>query len=161
MATAPQAESYAARFETVNDEIAAHATACSDVQWRQPCANDGRSIGVVVHHVADVNQDFARIVEKLAEGETYTPQTSMAEVHEDNARHAQEHAAVGQQEALAKLRKHGDLVAEGLRGIGDEQLGRPAGVYGGHELTVAQVIEYVVIGHAAEHLASIRTTLAG
>ncbi len=133
---------------------------CTDEQWRQPCADEGRSVGVVAHHVAVVHRDFTRIIERLAAGATHSPTSSMDDVHRSNAEHARDHAAVGRPETLALLRENGAALVRVLDQIGDEQLDRVAGVFGGHELTVARVVEWVVIGHAAEHLASLRATLA-
>ena len=47
-----RAEQLAAQFETVNDEVIALVTECTDEQWRQPCASEEWSIGVVAHHNA-------------------------------------------------------------------------------------------------------------
>ena len=52
-------------------------------------------------------------------------------------------------------------IAQQLRGLADEGYDRIAGTFGDNELTVGQVAEFVVIGHTAEHLGSIRATLAG
>ena len=157
--TAP-AEELADRFEAVNDEIIAIVTGCTDAQWRQPCASEGWPVGVVAHHIAVVQGAFARMVETLAAGETFSPRSSMEEVHRSNALHARAHAAVGKPETLDALRTNGAAIAQRLRSLGDEHLDRTAGVFGGRELSVAQVVEWIVIGHAAEHLASLRATIA-
>ena len=151
----------ARQFEAVNAEMIAAVTECGDDQWNVPSANDGRTVGVVAHHVGEVNGAFAGIIETLAAGETYTPTVSMDEVHRRNARHASDHAGVGKQETLDVLRANGTAILNALRRIDDERLDQVAGVFGGHEMTVTQVMEWVVIGHAGEHLASIRATLAG
>jgi uncharacterized protein YndB with AHSA1/START domain len=158
-ATTARVERFAAQFQAVNDDIIAIVDTCTDEQWRQACVNEGRSVGVVAHHVAVVHRDFTRIIEALAAGATHSPRSSMEDVDRGNARHARAHAAVGQAETLDVLRTNGAALTHLLRGLGDEHLDRVAGVFGGHELTVAQVVEWVVIGHAREHLASIRATI--
>lgn len=155
-----RAEQLAAGFETVNDEVIATVTGCTDDQWRQPSATDGRPVGVVAHHIAVVQGAFARMVETLAAGETFSPRSSMEEVHRSNALHARAHAAVGKPETLDALRTNGAAIAQRLRSLGDEHLDRTAGVFGGRELSVAQVVEWIVIGHAGEHLASMRAAIA-
>jgi hypothetical protein len=155
-----QAEQLTTRFEALNDEIIAAVTACTDAQWRESCAVEGWSVAVVAHHIAEVQQAFARMVGRLAAGETFTPGSSMDQVHESNAQHARDYAAVGKPETLEALREGRDTIAGLLRGLDDAELDRIAGVFGGNELSVAQVVEYVVIGHAAEHLASLRATIA-
>ncbi|HYI14005.1 MAG TPA: hypothetical protein VEX37_01340, partial [Thermomicrobiales bacterium] len=104
---------------------------------------------------------FAGIIERLAAGEAYKPNVSMEEVHESNARHARENETIGKPETLDVLRSNGEAILTMLDGIDDEMLDRTAGVFGGHEMTVTQVLEWVVIGHVAEHLGTIRDTLGG
>jgi len=155
-----RAEHFAARFAAVNDEVIATVMGCTDAQWRQPCASEGWSVGVVAHHIAVVHRDFTGLVAALAAGETRSPGSSMEVVHRSNAQHARDYAAVGRPETLDALQTHGAAIAHLLRSLGDEQLDRTAGVFGERELSVAQVVEWIVIGHAGEHLASLRATIA-
>lgn len=152
----------AAQFAAVNEELSALITGCTNEQWRQPCVNEIRPVGVVAHHAATVQQEsFTGIVATLAAGETFSPKASMEEVDQINTQQAQEQAAVGKAEILHILRASAATITQHLRGLDEAQLERIAGTFGGHELTVAQVIEFVVIGHAREHLASIRATVMG
>lgn len=161
MATATsRIDQYVAQFEAINDEVIALVEGCTDEQWRQPCVNEERPVGVVVNHIGIVHRDFLWIVERLASGQTFSPSMSMDSVHENNARQAREHAAVSKHEALEALRTNGAALAQGMRGIRDGQLDNIAGTFGGNDLTVTQVLEWIVIGHATEHLGSIRSTVA-
>lgn len=153
-------EDLVAEFEAVNEEIIATVARCTDEEWRRACAGESWSVGVVAHHIAVVHRDFLGLIGALAAGQTRSPGSSMADVDRGNARHARDHAAVGKRETLDALRENGAAAARQLRGLRDEQLDRVAGVFGGHELSVAQVLEWIVIGHAREHLESIRATLA-
>jgi hypothetical protein len=161
VATTTRGEAYATRFEAVNEEVIALVAGCPDERWRLKCVNEERSVAVVAHHIAEVNGAFAGMVERLASGETYTPNVSWEVIHESNAKHAREHAAVGKEEVLEGLRANGAAIARQLRSLADEGYDRIAGTFGDNELTVGQVAEFVVIGHTAEHLGSIRATVAG
>jgi hypothetical protein len=158
--TTTRAERYAAQFAAVNDEVIALIEGCTDEQWRQRCADEERSVAVVAHHIAEVNAAFTGMVARLSSGATYTPNTSMEEIDRSNAQHARDFAGIGKPEVLAGLRSSGTTIAQQLRDLSDEQLDGIAGVFGGRELTVARVVEYVVIGHTAAHLTSIRATVA-
>ncbi|HEY8598162.1 MAG TPA: DinB family protein [Thermomicrobiales bacterium] len=158
---ATRAEQLATQFAAINDEISALISGCTDEQWRQPCADEVRPVGVVAHHTAIVQQAFTGMVATLVAGETYSPQTSMETIDQLNAQHAREHAEVGKEETLGILCASEATIAQQIRSLDDAQLDRTAGVFGGNELTVAQVIAMVVIGHAGSHLASIRATVAG
>lgn len=149
----------ASRFRAVTDEVITLVEGCSDSEWKMSSAGENWPLCAVAHHIAIVNPAFAGMVERFANGETYTPEVNMDEIHRSNAEHAREYANVGKDEVLEKLRAGGSAVEDALNQISDEQMENPAGVYGGNPLTVAQVIDYVVIGHTAEHLGSIKATL--
>lgn len=157
----PTVEELATRFNSAADEMGAITERCSEVQLRQLSVSEGWPLAVVAHHVAVVNQAFAGMVEKFVNGETYSPTISMDTVHETNAKHARDYADVGKHEVLEKLRDGQSAVSAALVRLDDSQLESPAGVYGGNPLTVLQVIEYIVIGHTAEHLQSMKATLNG
>ena len=159
-ATTTRGVAFATQFAAVNDAMIALVTGCTAAQWRQLCASEEWPMGVVAHHIAEVQQAFASIVATLAAGETFSPKSSIDAVHQSNAQHAQDYAAVGAPETLDAQRTSGAAIGQMLRDFSDQQLERTAGVFGERELSVAQVVEYVVIGHAREHLASISATIA-
>lgn len=158
--TTTRAEQLAAQFEMATNEVIAAVMGCTDTQWRETCASEGWSVAVVAHHIAVVNRDFIRIVTRLGAGEVLSPRASMDEVHRSNAQHARAFADVGKPETLDALRENGATVAQAIRSLSDTQLDRTAGVFGGRELSTAQVVEWIVIGHTRGHLASIRATIA-
>jgi len=159
--TVTRAADYAARFRTVNDDAIATVSSCTDEQWQLPSVAEGWTVAALAHHIAEVNGAFAGIVRKLAGGDSYTPSVSMEAIHENNAKHAKEYAEADRAETLDLLRTNGTAIVDTLSVIAETDWDRVAGVFGGHELTIAQVIEYVVIGHTAEHLGSIQATLNG
>lgn len=154
-------EQFATQFKAVNDELIETVTGCTDEQWRRPTTEEGWSVGVVAHHIGVSQQAFSQMVGKLASGESVTPNISLDSLHKSNAQHARDFADVGKPETLDILQTSGTAITQQLRGLDDEQLDRTAGVFGGQELTVAQVVELVVIGHAGAHLASMRDTISG
>lgn len=83
-------------------------------------------------------------------------QESLAEM---NAHHAVEAANVGQAETLELLRRNGAAAAAVVSGLSDEQLARTFTAFGGQQMSAAQFIEGAVVGHAEQHLASIREAL--
>ncbi|HEX5164449.1 MAG TPA: DinB family protein [Thermomicrobiales bacterium] len=161
MATTSRTRELAGEFEAATGELIEVITACNDAQWNLSAANDERSVGVLAHHVAETNGAFAHIVRTLANGETFSPSISMEEVHDLNAQQARDNAKVGKQETLDRLRANSDAILAALGTIDDDFLDRPAGVFGDNELTVNQVIEWIVIGHTAEHLQTIRAAIGG
>jgi uncharacterized damage-inducible protein DinB len=158
--TPSRAAQYAERFVRANEDLIAAARSCSDENWRRPCPNDGRSVGEVAHHVAEVYPAFAHIVATLKSGEQFSPSASMDDVDRENAEHAQARVTVDRTATLDLLNAGSAEIASLLPALRDEQLDDVAGNFGGHELRVSQVIEFIVIGHTLEHLDSIRAALA-
>jgi hypothetical protein len=157
MATTSRTHELAERFEAATGELIGIAAACSEAQWSMTAANDERTVGAVAHHVAETNGAFAHIVRTLASGETFSPSISMVEVDDLNAQRALDNAKIEKQQTIDLLRASSDAILESLRTIDDDLLDRPAGVFGGDEFTVNQVIEWIVIGHTVEHMQSIHT----
>ncbi|MBA3414727.1 MAG: DinB family protein [Chloroflexia bacterium] len=150
----------AAQLDAMNDRVIAAVEVCTDDRWRRPTAAEGWPVGVVAHHIAEVQQAFARILGPLAAGESQPAAMSSAEVEENNARHARDQAAVSKAETLAALRTTGPELSRLLRGLDDDQVDDVAMVFDGNEMTVAQVVEFALVGHFGEHLDSIRATVA-
>lgn len=155
-----RAQQFAVQFEAVNNDLMATVERCDSAQWLAGCVNDERSAAAIAHHVASVNETFVGMLAKFAAGDTYTPNTSMEDIHRMNAEHAREFASVDRQTVLDLLRSSGATMTELLTGLSDDVFERHAGVFGGHALSVSQVIEFVVVGHTAEHLETIQNTLA-
>ena len=156
MTTTTRIDQLVARFDAVNAGAIALVEACTDAQWRATCAAEGWPAAVVAHHIAVVHDEFMPLVRAFAGGETFSPGSSMDDVDRVNAHHAREFADVGRPETLDVLRVNGAALAQLLRAIPDDGLDRIAGTYGGREMTVAQVVEWIVIGHVQSHLASLR-----
>ena len=152
-------EQLKAQFESLNADVITMTEGCTDEQWLTPSTAESWTVAALAHHVAIVNTGFAGMVERLAAGDTYTPNISMDKIHDENATHAREFASVGKAEVLDELRSGGSAVVAALENLIDEDLDRHAGVFGGNPLTVGQVFEYVVIGHTAEHCGSMKATL--
>jgi uncharacterized damage-inducible protein DinB len=154
-----QIEQLNAQFRSLNDDVINAVEECTDEQWHSETAAENWTVAALAHHIATVNSGFAGMVERLAAGDTYTPNISMDKIHEENAKHAREYASVGKTVVLDELRSGGSAVVAALEKLNDEDLDRHAGLFGGNPLTVGQVFEYVVIGHTAEHCGSMKATL--
>jgi hypothetical protein len=147
------------QFRALNDSVIDALENCTEEQWQRTSAAENWTVAALAHHIASVNTGFAGMVERLAAGDTYTPNTSMDEIHQENARHASQFADVEKTLVLDELRSGGSAVVAALGKLNDEDLERDAGIFGGNPLTVGQVFEYIVIGHTAEHFGSMEATL--
>lgn len=158
----PRADQLVTEFTAVNDDLIASVSGCTDEQWQRQSAEEGWSVAAVAHHVAVSNGAISGMLSSQAAGNPDLPNISTADLHAGNAAHARDYATVGKQETLDLLRSNGDVVVQTLQSIDDDAFfDQPAGVFGGNELSVGQVAQFVLVGHTAGHTASIKQTLAG
>jgi len=156
-----RAEQYATQFTTLNEEVIGTVAACTEAEWRRVCAGEERTVGVVAHHIATVEGTIADAIRVLSTGGHDAPHLSAEAIDRVNAQHAETFATVGKAETLDLLRTYGAALTAALAALNDAQLEQVAGVFGGHELRVAQVVELALIAHFGEHLTTIRATIAG
>jgi hypothetical protein len=155
-----QANELAARLEQGARALTAFALGLTDAEWRTPVPHDGRTVGVIVHHVASVYPLEVQIAQILADGKPVTGVT-MDAVHEMNAGHAAEHANVTKETALALLRDNSAAAATAIRALSDEQLAQaaPVSLYADAPLTCQFVLEDHAVRHSYHHLARLRRTV--
>ena len=156
----PRAHALAARLEEGARALAAFANALTDAQWQTRVIEDGRKIGVIVHHVASVYPLEIQLAQTLAAGQPVTGVT-MDHVHAMNAAHAKEYDAVTRAAAIDLLRHNSAAAAAAVRALTDEDLDRAAAasLYSNATVTCQFMLEDHAVRHSYHHLASIQRTL--
>ena len=123
---AAAADALADRLEEGARALAALASALTDAEWQTRIPKDGRTVGVVVHHVASVYPLEIQLAQTLARGQPVAGVT-MGDVHEMNAGHAREHEAVTKEAAIdLLLERNSAAAAAAIRALSDEELDRAA-----------------------------------
>ena len=155
-----RSDALADRLEQGARALATFASALTDAEWQSRVPEDGRKVGVIVHHVATMYPLEIQLAQKLATGEPVAGVTWDA-VHEINARHAREHDAVTREATLDLLRQSSAAAAAAIRALGDEQLDRaaPVSLNGDAPLTCQFMLEDHAVRHSYHHLAILRATL--
>jgi uncharacterized damage-inducible protein DinB len=152
-----RAKNLAQQLEHANRDLIHTIEGLSDGQWRAKTPDDGRSVGVVAHHVATSHKSVAGLVGAIAHGKA-VPTITMEMIHEGNATHATQFANCTKAETLALLRQNGAAAVATVQGLGETELERtvtfPMGT-----MTAAQVVERILIGHANGHHATIRRAI--
>lgn len=156
-----RANALAERLEQGARALESLASTLSDEEWQSRIANDGRKIGVVVHHVATMYPLEIQLAQLLAAGTPITDVTWDV-VDELNAAHARTNDAVTKDAALDLLRRNSAAAAAAIRALGDEQLDSSGTVslYAGAPLTCQFFLEDHAVRHSYHHLARIRAALA-
>ena len=156
-----RADALADRLEQGAKALADLAATLTDAEWRARVPRDGRTVGVIVHHVATMYPLEIELAQTVAEGNAIAGVTWDA-VHEINATHAREHAGTTREEAITLLRRNGELAAQAIRALRDEQLDRaaPISLYFDTPLTCQFFLEDHAVRHSWHHTARIRQALA-
>ena len=155
-----RSEVLAARLEQGVRELTALARTLTDEQWKTKIPHDGRTVGVVVHHVGTMYPVEIELAQKLGAGQAVEGVTWDA-VHEINANHAREHANCTKEEAIALVEKNSAAAAAAVRALSDEQLDTAAGLSLNSDgpRTCQFMLEDHAVGHAWHHLLKIRRAL--
>src|SRR5262245_4144225 len=116
-----KAGALAERLERGADALAELAGTMSDAEWNTKVPGDGRKVGVVVHHVANVYPLEIQLALKIADRHRIAGVT-MDDVHTMNAKHANEFDRVTREVTMDLLRRNSAAAAAAIRGLTDEQL---------------------------------------
>ncbi len=149
------------RLEEGAAGLANFAEGLSEAEWNTPTsATDRRSIGVIVHHVANMYPIEIDVAKTIAGGKAITDVTWEV-VADINAKHAREQAHVTKAAALELLRRNSREAAAALRAFTDDELdtAEPFSLSFGAPVTAQFVIEDHAMRHSWHHLARIRKAL--
>ena len=150
-------DALADRLEQGAHALATFASALTDAEWHSRVPQDGRKVGVVVHHVATMYPLEIQLAQTLAAGKPVSGVTWEV-VHEMNARHAREHDAVTKEATLDLLRRNSTAAAGAIRALSDEELDRaaPVSLNSDAPLTCQFMLEDHAVRHSYHHLARLR-----
>jgi hypothetical protein len=161
LATTRRANALAERLEQGARALEAVATGLSEAEWQTRIPHDGRTIGVVVHHVATMYPLEVQLAQALGAGKPVAGVTWDA-VNEINAEHARANNAVTTEAAIELLRSNSAAAAAAIRALSDEELDRaaPVSLNADAPLTCQFFLEDHAVRHSYHHLARIRAALA-
>jgi len=165
-ATAGRSAAFADQFEAAQDGFIRLIEGLDDKQWNRVGKNypqrineedEGRSVGVIAHHVAHGHLDTLDELETALAGNEVT--ITIDEINVENAEHAATYHDVAREETIQLLVENGDRLCARIAGLSDEELARKSFHRGaGREMSVAA---YAELGHrhVAGHLVPIRRAL--
>ena len=155
-----RSEALAARLEAGAAALAAFAGTLSEADWQTRLPKDGRKVGVVVHHVANMYPIEIQLATLLASGQPITGVTwdMVANINRD---HAKDNDGITKEAALALLKTNSAAAAAAIRALGDEQLDHaaPVSLNSDAPLTCQFFVEDHAVRHSYHHLAGMRAAL--
>jgi hypothetical protein len=155
-----RASALADRLEQGARALAEFAGGLTETEWQTRVPGDGRTVGVIVDHVASVYPIEIRLAQTLAAGQPVIGVT-MDDVHAMNAAHATENRTVTKEAAVEHLRRNSAVAAAAIRALNDAELDRAAAasLYSNAPITCQFMLEDHAVRHSYHHLARIRKTL--
>jgi hypothetical protein len=155
-----RANDLAIRLEQGAVALAALARGLNDLEWGTRMPHDGRTFGVIVHHVASQYVLEMQVATQVAGGAPIEGITSET-IDQFNAKHAADFAGASKEAALDLLRRNSAAAAAAIRGLTDKQLDRavPMSLYGDAPLTLQFFLEDHPVRHSYHHLARIRRAM--
>lgn len=152
-----RAEALATRLEQGAIELANYAEGLTLQQWTAIVKGEGRSVGILVHHVANMYPLEMQLAQNISNSQAIAGVT-WDDVAEINANHAHEHADPDLRETLQLLRQNSTAAAATTRTLSDEQLDTavPNSLYGDAPMTLQLWLEDHPISHSYKHLAAIK-----
>lgn len=154
-----RAELLATRLEAGAALLGEFAEGLTETEWNTR-VRDGRTVGVIVHHVASLYPIELDLARTIASG-TPVADLTWEDVADLNAQHAREHAGVAKAAALALLHQKSREAAAAVRRFSDSQLdtAAPFSLSFDAPVTAQFVLEDHAVRHSWHHLARIRAAL--
>jgi hypothetical protein len=154
-----RAEVLAGRVEAGAELLAQYAEGLTDAEWNSR-VRDGRTVGVIVHHVASMYPVEIEVARAIAGGNAVEGVT-WEDVAGINAKHAVEQAKVSKATAIALLRANSKEAADAVRELTDAELdtAAPFSLSFAAPMTAQFVVEDHALRHAWHHLARIQQAL--
>ncbi len=155
-----RANDLAIRLEQGAAALAGLARGFTDIDWGTRMPHDGRTFGVIVHHVASQYVLEMQVAMQVAGGQPIEGIVA-ATIDQINATHAAEFRSATKEAALDLLRRNSAAAADAIRALTDEQLDRavPMSLYGDAPLTLQFFLEDHPVRHSYHHLALIRRAM--
>ena len=154
-----RAHALASRIEQGAQQLAAYAEQLTDSQWETK-VGDGRTVGVVVHHVASVYPIEIQLAQGLGKGEPMKGVTWDG-INEMNAGHAKDNDGATKEETIALLKRNSADAASAIRKLTDAELdsAATASLYDDAPLTCQFFLEDHAVRHSYHHLGRIKAAL--
>src|SRR5471030_930027 len=137
----------AERLEKGAKDLESLANGLSAAEW-QTRVKDGRKVGVLVHHVANMYPLEIQLAQGLSMGKPIAG-VSWDDVHGMNAAHAKEFDGVTKEVALDLLRKNSAAAAAAIRALSDDDLDNGATISLNADAPLT--CQFMLEGHAVGH----------
>jgi len=148
------------QLESAAAEVADVAASLSEAQWTAICPADGRQNNVMIDHISTTFAQVTPLAEMIIAGQDL-PEITMDMVHAGNSAHASEQTGAARADVLASLKANASAAAATIRTWSDTDLdmSRPFALSPSGSISVAGMVQGILIDHAKHHLADLTAGL--
>jgi DinB family protein len=152
-----RAAALADELQQATDDVERFIGEVSDAGWQATCPGEQCTVAALVCHIGNANAGMMdSIIKPVAEGAP-RPSFSPDDLHRWNAQAAHQYAGASREQAREMLRTGSAPAIAYVRSLTDEQLAKSFDLAMRPEpITLDAMIEFGLIGHPKEHLASAR-----
>jgi len=154
-----RAKDLSKRIESFRDDVIVYVAALSGEDWKAECDWEEWTAGVTARHIGAGHFRIFELAGMIVEGKELPPLT-VDQINAMSDKDSRAHSDCTKDEALDALRENGTELAAFIAGLSDDELDRKGSMpaFGG-EVTVSQVIEFVIFQSAQQHFDSLKTAV--
>jgi hypothetical protein len=154
-----RAKDLSKRIALFTDDVVAYVDGLTAEDWRKVLDWEEWTAGVTARHIGAGHFRIFELAGMMVAGKEL-PQLTMDQINEMSNKDSREHSDCSKDETLEALRTNGAELAVFVAGLSDDELDRKGSMpaFGG-EVSVDQLIEYVIFQSAQEHLDNIKTAV--
>ena len=155
-----RAQDLSKRIESFKDDVIAYVDSLSEKDWNAPCDWEEWTAGVTARHIGAGHFRIFELAGMIVQGKELPPLT-IDQINAMSDKDSRAHSDCTRDETLEALRENGAQLVSFVSGLSDDELDRKGSMpaFGG-EVTVNQVIDFVIFQSAQEHLDSIKTAVS-
>jgi hypothetical protein len=154
-----RAQDLSKRIESFREDVITYVNSLSDQEWNAACEWEEWTAGVTARHIGAGHFRIFELAGMIVQGKELPPLT-IDQINAMSDKDSRAHSNCTKDETLDALRENGAQLVSFVSGLSDDELDRKGSMpaFGG-EVTVNQVIDFVIFQSAQEHLDSIKTAV--
>jgi hypothetical protein len=154
-----RAQSLADLIQVYRDAVIAFVERCPDDAWGKTCAGEDWTVGVVARHVAAGHFQIIHLARTMLNGDPL-PELTMEQIIQQGNAHADKHSDCTRDEVTELLQVNGAAAVAFAAGLSDADLDcRGHLALLGGEVSVEQLLNFVIVQSGGEHLTSMQRTV--
>jgi hypothetical protein len=155
----PDAEQLAGQFAATHSDVITLISQATETELATLTREEGWPVLVVGHHLAFWYPQQGQWLREVAAGQAVS--TTTAHLDEANAQMVAQVSSLTRAKVLAELYTNGSALEAIIRHLTAQELvtAAPVGLAGGRPMTVADMVQHIVLAHLAEHVPHMRAAI--